>query len=410
MSSLSRLEKVPSRAGADLRDAIENLPGLGGIALWVNYVDTDDADCVAATDGNSILIGPCYAHYTDAERRFILLHELLHVALAHPARSLSLAVRREGFDLRLYNVACDAIVNAALSGTRGTQMPQDAVKLEKILEALDLKGEQMSAAEEVRRWSSETLYYELEKRRESLKEELCAGVRSDIIPLTDNASPSDRQPDETIRIWNSRLAMARGSLAGIMGQLAKEIPQVKTPWERTLRDYLHRYARRRHKPDPTRPTRRWLALEGLMRQNENVDLPFERSRRAGRTGRLVVAFDTSGSIDDPILARFVGELCAIIEQLEPMVRLIVADAEVHQTIDLAGAEAVRELRRIEFKGGGGTDFRPAIEAAADWKPDLLIYLTDLMGEAGEEPIFPVLWAVPAGHAAAPAWGRIIELD
>jgi len=29
-----------------------------------------------------------------------------------------------------------------------------------------------------------------------------------------------------------------------------------------------------------------------------------------------------------------------------------------------------------FRGGGGTDFRPAIAEAAKWKPDLLIYLTD----------------------------------
>lgn len=85
MNSLGRLEKVASRAGADLRDAIENLPGLGGIALWVDFADTNDAACVAATDGNTVFVGSRYSSYTEAERRFILLHELLHVALAHPA-------------------------------------------------------------------------------------------------------------------------------------------------------------------------------------------------------------------------------------------------------------------------------------------------------------------------------------
>ena len=42
-----------------------------------------------------------------------------------------------------------------------------------------------------------------------------------------------------------------------------------------------------------------------------------------------------------------------------------------------------------FRGGGGTDFRPAIAEAAKWKPDLLIYLTDMEGDAGTEPAFPV---------------------
>jgi len=66
------------------------------------------------------------------------------------------------------------------------------------------------------------------------------------------------------------------------------------------------------------------------------------------------------------------------------------------------------LRGFKFRGGGGTDFRPAIAEAAKWKPDLLIYLTDLQGNTGGEPPFPVLWAVPEGKAAAP-WGKIVEL-
>jgi hypothetical protein len=39
----------------------------------------------------------------------------------------------------------------------------------------------------------------------------------------------------------------------------------------------------------------------------------------------------------------------------------------------------------------------------------LIYLTDLEGEAGSEPKYPVLWAVPEGGAKAP-WGRVIDLN
>jgi hypothetical protein len=35
-------------------------------------------------------------------------------------------------------------------------------------------------------------------------------------------------------------------------------------------------------------------------------------------------------------------------------------------------------------------------------------LTDLEGGAGDEPAFPVLWAVAEGKAAA-AWGKVVEL-
>jgi predicted metal-dependent peptidase len=78
-------------------------------------------------------------------------------------------------------------------------------------------------------------------------------------------------------------------------------------------------------------------------------------------------------------------------------------------LDLSGREGAKLLRRFEFRGGGGTDFRPAIAEAAKWRPDLLMYLTDLEGDAGDEPAFPVLWAVLEGKANAP-WGKMVELS
>ena len=98
----------------------------------------------------------------------------------------------------------------------------------------------------------------------------------------------------------------------------------------------------------------------------------------------------------------------MLEKTEPLIRLIVCDADVHQVQDLSGREGAKLLRGFKFRGGGGTDFRPAIAEAAAWKPDLLIYLTDLEGGAGAEPAFPVLWAVPGGKSESP-WGTVVEL-
>lgn len=86
----------------------------------------------------------------------------------------------------------------------------------------------------------------------------------------------------------------------------------------------------------------------------------------------------------------------MLEKTEPRLRLIVCDADVHQVQDFSGRAGAKLLRGFEFRGGGGTDFGPAIAEAAKWKPDLLIYLTDLQGNTGDEPAFLVLWAVPEG--------------
>jgi predicted metal-dependent peptidase len=235
--------------GPDLRDAIEAMPGLGGVALWGKFLDSDDPELIACTDGVHVEAGPLYEKYDDAERRFIVLHELLHVALAHPARGREMERRTEGFDAQLYNISCDAIINAALDGVRGVHITDGAVTL--------------------------------------------------------------------------------GELLSPIGYWTKD--------------------------------------------------------------------------DSP------SEVAAVLERTEPLLRLIVCDAGVHQIQDFSGREGAKLLRGFKFKGGGGTDFRPAIAEAAKWKPDLLIYLTDLEGYAGDEPSFPVIWAVPEGKAEAP-WGKIVELS
>jgi len=410
---MNRLNSVATRMGPDLRDAIEAMPGLGGVALWVKFLDSDDPELIACTDGIHVEAGPGYENYNDAERRFIVLHELLHVALAHPARGREMERRIEDFDAGLYNIACDAIINAALNGIRGVHIPDGAVTLGELLSPLGYWKKEDSSAEVVRQWSSEALYHLLEKNRERIDLRALdpnAGFDGrDLAPATGRSrTAGDNSNEDEIRAWSSRLKMARGSLAGIFNRLVRELPKVKTPWERILRDFLFRHARCKRMPDPSRPSRRWLALESDLREREGVDLPFDRATRWARTGRIALAVDTSGSIDESLLKRFAAEVAAVLIQAEPLLRLIVCDTDVHQVQDFSGRDGAKLLRGFDFKGGGGTDFRPAIAEAAKWKPDLLIYLTDLEGDAGVEPAFPVLWAVPEGEAKAP-WGKVIEL-
>jgi len=418
---MNRLNHVTTRMGPDIRDAIETMPGLGGVALWVKFADAEEPGLIAQTDGTHVYAGPRYEKLSDAERRFTLLHELLHVALAHPARARGMEKRLPDFDPRLHNIAADAIINAALDGVRGIRPPPKVVNLQEVLTVVKLWPERGSAAEVVRQWSSEALYHTLKKYREQIVQTSfyanAAQESADIVaaaqPVANagNESESSLTPsdEEVIRSWSARLTAARGVLSGVLLRLARELPRVKTPWERILRDLLFRYAQRKRRPDLSRPTRRWLALERDFKQRTGLDFPFERATTAARTGRIALVIDTSGSVDEKLLARFVAEITAILERLEPRLLLIVCDAAVHQTFELSGREGAALLRRFKFKGGGGTDFRPAIIEATKWQPDLLIYLTDLEGEAGNEPKYPVLWAVPEGGAIAP-WGRVIELN
>ena len=80
----ARLSRADSRRmRSDLEAAIEYLPGLASLALWCNFADTDE-DAIAFTDGQTIYAGTGYENFSEEERRFIRLHEILHVALRHP--------------------------------------------------------------------------------------------------------------------------------------------------------------------------------------------------------------------------------------------------------------------------------------------------------------------------------------
>ncbi|NJM52163.1 MAG: hypothetical protein HC846_01490 [Blastocatellia bacterium] len=208
-----------------------------------------------------------------------------------------------------------------------------------------------------------------------------------ILVETDSAHNSEKNRD-----WEQRLAMLRGTMPELYQRLAGELPQTETPWEQILRALVQTAFQEQTVKNYSRPSRRWLALERDYKASAGVGLPFSPDETKKRGSRLAVALDTSGSIDSGLLNRFLAEIGALCHLNQRNLVLIIGDAEVHQIIEIEWREATNDLKNQTYTGGGGTDFRPLIEAAAEFKPDALIYLTDLFGETGDEPDFPVIWA------------------
>jgi predicted metal-dependent peptidase len=110
--------------------------------------------------------------------------------------------------------------------------------------------------------------------------------------------------------------------------------------------------------------------------------------------RIVIAVDTSGSVDETLLGTFLGEIDAIMQSYGNYeIDLITADAKVHtHRVFLPG-------ERLDYtvKGRGGTDFRPTfayIEREISY-PTLLLYFTDGMGTFPDTPpAYDVMWVMP----------------
>ena len=142
-----------------------------------------------------------------------------------------------------------------------------------------------------------------------------------------------------------------------------------------------------------RPSRRTLAMG-----RDACWIEPGTSRRAG-IRRAGVVIDTSGSIDERLLGIFLAEINSLIVMTGCEVVLIDCDAQVQQV-----STHRMPIRGYTPKGGGGTDFSPAIEALRRAAPDVAVYFTDLLGTFPEKsPGFPLLWlatcdlAVPFGR-------------
>lgn len=133
-----------------------------------------------------------------------------------------------------------------------------------------------------------------------------------------------------------------------------------------------------------RPNRRGLPAQGKLRVKK---------------AKIVVAIDTSGSIacDQELLRMFATEVQSLMKVYNADIQIIECSSEVERTY------VMRPGSKMDQKvqgGGGGLAVPPVYEWLKKNKqrPDVLIYLTDLMGDFGPTEVFRTVWAVPEEYA------------
>jgi predicted metal-dependent peptidase len=159
---------------------------------------------------------------------------------------------------------------------------------------------------------------------------------------------------------------SRGTVPGGWSSWAeRELTPPTVPWQRILRgrvraalswrigqvDYSYRRPGRRQVPHVITPT--------MVSPNPT----------------LAVVADTSGSVSEGELTAMLSEVQGVVKRCGisgRQLRLLCVDAAVQSVV------SVRDARRIEVKGRGGTDMRVGISAAEELKPrpDTIIVMTD----------------------------------
>ncbi len=128
----------------------------------------------------------------------------------------------------------------------------------------------------------------------------------------------------------------------------------------------------------------------------------------GEELKIVVAIDTSASIDDELLDSFLMELYEIMQVFTHyVIELIECDSTIQNIQRLTPQEPLEPT----LKGGGGTNFTPVFDHVMQMNEDFkfLIYFTDGKGSfPNYEPTIDVLWVVPKVEGEFP-FGEVLEL-
>jgi predicted metal-dependent peptidase len=186
----------------------------------------------------------------------------------------------------------------------------------------------------------------------------------------------------------------QGNLPKDLDIVVPEYFSHKVDWREMLYGYIASYAKSTYSFMP--PNMKYL-YRGICLPSLSSDLL-----------RIVIAIDTSGSIDEPLLAEFLAEINAIMQSYPNYeIDVITADAKVQShKVFLPG-----ETLNYEVSGRGGTDFRPVFEYIDGYinYPTLLLYFTDGKGTFPEqEASYDVMWIMP--EAVDVPFGEVLLLE
>lgn len=393
-------------------------PFFGALALRLRVVE--DPGCGTAwTDGQSLGYDPAFVvGLSQAELLFVVAHEVMHCAMGHPWR-------RDGRDPLRWNVACDYAINAVLNESGFTLWPHCLISPEfsgKSGEWIyprlaDPQGGGGNGGQEgpAGRVRGRTAGLGAPGRGKpgpggpsapgggrAVPGAGAGDVRD--APMAGAGAEGDVGYSEAD--WQQAVQQAaaaakgRGSLPAALARFAEQTAKPRVDW----RSVLHRFVQAaavREDYSWSLPNRRFLA-GGLY-------LP---ALRGEAVGPIAVAIDTSGSVDQVLLAQFAAELRSVADDVRPSrIHVIWCDAAV-QRVDTFERDEMLELRPV---GGGGTVAKPALDYAdaLEEPPVCLVYLTDLdIHHRPEPPAMPILWVAPPEDVARHRvpYGEVVSIE
>lgn len=366
----------------------------GVLMLGSKSIEPDEAKCPTAyTNGRDEVYGEKFVdELSDAELRFVILHECYHKLYRH------LTTWKHLYDknAQAANMACDYVINIKIADDN----TDGFAKVPDIGCCIDDK---------YRGWDSAAVFNDLMKDAKDNPKPQGSGQGQDSFDshgweeakemTSEEKKALERDIDAAIR----QGALAAGKIGSGGSRDFEQLLETKVNWREVLRDFVTSFCSGNDYSTWRRPNRRFVASGHYLPSGVSESV-----------GELVLAIDTSGSIGGRELGQFLGEVKAICDTVKPeSVRILYWDTKVAGDEKYGQAELSSLVGSTKPAGGGGTNVKcvPAYMADKNIKPQAVIVLTDgYLGGTWGEWSCPVLWCIVNNKAARPTVGKYVHVD
>ncbi len=335
---------------------------------------------------------------TDPQVRFVLTHEIYHLALHH-------CTSRKPKDPRehmMHNIAQDMAINSLIKESPQRQVPTDK------------EGKKMGVFPKDKGWPDKLSYEQyLQLIRENPDKCPELGEKGNGGGKGNNKTPGEGDSEsydgsfdnhdqwgdsqvvkEKVRAKIDQLAKSEkawGNTPSDVMEIIKAAQKSKVNWRQLLNTFIGQCISTIRRTTMKKPNRRF-----------GWPIPGKRKKYVGKA---LACVDTSGSMNDKMLAQVISEVNKLTDY-QP-VDLCMFDADIEW-----GPEEW-DGSKIEFKavGRGGTSFEPPLKLAEEQRYTTVIMLTDGYASAPEKPKYvkDVIWIIVDGKCPVD-WGKIVNID
>lgn len=347
----------------------------------------EDPTCETAwTNGREVGYNPTFIEkLTTKQTMGTIIHELFHPMMKHHLR-----IGNKNHDI--WNQSCDYAINPLIINC-GFELPDGALIDERFYgmlaeqiypilmqEKQDQNQQKNDQGDQNQSGQGNQQKNKQNDQKKKSQDEIRPGIDENGKPA-DEAELQKQENEINVAISQAaKFAEKAGQGFAGMERLVKNISTVETPWQQILSNFLYESAKTQY--DWSRPSRRHEQYFPSLHNYE--------------AGNIVIAIDSSGSINELVFDKFISELSSILSNISSEIWVIICDNKIQEAKQIT----VNELSEIKPRGFGGTSFKPVFKwlDENDITPTAMIYLTDLdCYRYPEEPTFPVLWATYGWH-------------